>query len=1066
MFRIPSLRSTILLALLAVPALAPDTASAQDRSQKSERRVLKATDTSSRDAKQKELEEAAHGARLESIERLKELLKNSPVEGDTKAEMLLRLADLYFEEGRFLYQGEMEKYQEEYDKCFNTPKCEPDKVPQDHGPSASWQEKSIKLYRQILANYPQFVRADEATFYLGQALNEIANATGDAKRRDESTVELTRLVKTYPESRFIPDAYLLIGEYYFDKNEAMKALMAYQRAAAFREFEKYAFANYKLAWCWYNVGEYGKSIETMKTVVDYSTKMEQSGSGGRANIQLQEEALKDLVRFFADAGDLDEAYEYFSKIGKPELVRDMLKRLAGTYFEQGKFEQAIQTYRRLITEQPNAAQAPEYQNEIIQCLTKMGKKEDTIQEIERLRTQYGKASSWARANASNTEAIKGASELIEKNLRTVATNYQIEGNKLTGDAQKRVRALAEGAYATYLEEYPDSKYSYDMRYAYGELLYKLKKFDGAYDQYMKVVAMDPKGQHSKFCAESAIFAADEFVKRESKAASGGPDPTAGKEAVELSGWEKKLLAALDQFAKLYPDDAKVRAMIYKSAYLLYNKNQFKEASDRFRVVIGMDPKSREAEQAANLILDSFTLVQDWTNLKEVSKAFYDQQGLGSDAFKAEVFTVYENASLKLIEEGFKKTQDKGKGAADYWAFYQEFPKSTNADLALNNASVYYHDLGRTRDSMKVRHELVEKFPKSKYYKDQVAALGFDYESIADFDKAATWYEKLYGLDTAHPGAKDAIFSAALFRNSLGQWEQSIKDYQSYYGTYKTEPNLNGVQLEIAKTYEAHEKWADASKIYLGVFTVPSGKPAKNAPPPVLYSFDEMMFARLRYGLMMDKIGMAPKVTQHWRDSVKFFEDQVKAGAKGDVATEAAAQMMFILADPEYQAYMALKVSGPGDKKMPQKQLDKLLLEQLKTKVKAFSTMEQTYNKIIATGAGKWGLAALVRLGHGSENLAETLLGSYIPEYLTEDQKEIYRMALEDKAYPATQKAASFYSAGLEKAYELSIYDDQTAEATRRLGVLAPDEFPGLFESIPSPRFAAPSATSASFEKEP
>ncbi|MSQ03361.1 MAG: tetratricopeptide repeat protein [Myxococcales bacterium] len=1071
MFRIPPFRSALVLLLMAAPvagtALLPAQAWAQDRTQKSERRVLKATDTASRDAKQRELEEAAHDARKESIERLKQLLKDSPVEGDTKAEMLLRLADLYFEEGRFLYQGEMEVYQAEFDKCFNTPKCEPDKVPQEHGPSAGWQEKSIKLYRQILANYPQFVRADEATFYLGQALNEVANATGENKRRDESNVELTRLVKTYPDSRFIPDAYLLIGEYYFDKNEAMKALMAYQRAASFRDFEKYAFANYKLAWCWYNVGEYGKSIETMKTVVDYSTKMTNSGSTSRGNIQLQDEALKDLVRFFADAGDLDEAYEYFSKIGKPELVRDMLKRLASTYFEQGKFEQAIQTYRRLITEKPDAAQAPDYQNEIIQCLTKMGKKEDTIQEIDRLRTQYGKSSSWARANASNTEAVKSAGEFIEKNLRTVATNYQLEGNKLTGEGQKRVRGLAEGAYATYLDEFPDSKYSYDMRYAYGELLYKLKKFDIAYGQYMKVVAMDPKGQHSKFCAESAIFAADEFVRKESRASGGGPDPGANKDAIDLSAWEKKLLTALDQYTKLYPDDGtKVRSMIYKSAYLLYNKNQFKEASDRFRVVIGMDPKSREAEQAAELILDSFTLVSDWTNLKEVAKAFYDQAGLGSDAFKGEVFTVYENASLKLIDEGFKKTQDKSKGAADYWAFYQEFPKSTNADLALNNSSVYFRDLGRTRDSMKVRHELVEKFPKSKYYKDQVAALGFDYESVADFGNAASWYEKLFSLDTVHPGAKAAIFSAAIFRNSMGQWETAIGNYQKYMTTYKTEPNLNGVQLELAKTYEAHGKWADASKIYLGVYTLPSGKPAKNAPPPVVYTFDEMMFARLRYGLMMDKVGMAAKVTQHWRDGVLFYEAQKKAGATGEIATEAAAQMMFALAEPEYKAFLALKISGPGDKKLPQKQVDKIVREQLVGKVKAVPLLDATYLNIVKTGAGEWGVASLVRLGHASEDVGETLLKSYIPEYLTEDQKELYRMALEDKAYPARQKAADYYSRALAKAFELSIYNEATGEATRRLGVLAPDEYPGLFETIQSPRFAAPSATTASYEKEP
>ena len=1064
MFRPLSFRPHFLIALALASLAGASLASpayAQDRDAKSERRVLKSTDVTTRDSAQKELEAKANAARDESIERLKQLLKDSPVEGDTKAEMLLRLADLYFEKGRYLYQGEMESYQAEFDKCFNTQGCSPDQVPQNHAESSSWQEKSVKLYKQILANYPQFARADEATFYLGQALNEIANANNDAKKKDEANVELTRLVKTYPDSRYIPDAYLLIGEYYFDKNEAMKALVAFQRASSYKDYDKYAFANYKLAWCWYNVGEYGKSIDTMKTVVDYSTKLESSGQSTRSNVQLQEEALKDLVRFFADAGDLDEAYEYFNKLGKPELIRDMLKRLAATYFEQGKFEQAIQTYRRLITEAPQAPTAPDYQNEIIQCLTKMGKKEDTIAEIDRLRSTYGKNSAWARANASNTESIKTAGEFIEKNLRTVATNYQVEGKKLTGDAASKTLLLAEGAYATYLEEFPDSKYSYDMRYAYGELLYKLKKFDMAYDQYMKVVAIDPKGQHSKFCAESSIFAADEMVKKESKASGTGPDPGSKTAAMELGEWEKKLLVALDQFSKLFPDDQKVRNIIYRSAYLLYNKNQFKEASDRFRVVIGMDPKSKEAEQAANLILDSFALVQDWANLKEVGKAFYDQAGLGSSDFKKEVYGIYENASLKLIEEAFKKSNDKAKGAADYWAFYQEFPSSANADLALNNASVYHHDLGNTRDEMKVRHELVEKFPKSKYYKDQVAALGFNYESIADLDDAATWYEKLFVLDKAHTGASDAIYSAALFRAALGQWELAIKNYQQYVTAFPTKPNINGVNLEVAKIYEGHGKFAEASKIYLGYFT----KPPANA------TLDEQMFCRLQYGLMMDKIGQGAKVTQHWKDSLAWFEkakiEAAKGGVKpGELSIEASGRMMFILAEPEYAAYMAMKISGPGDKKLPQKQVDKMLKEQLVGKAKAITALEATYNKIIGAGAGAWGLASLVRMGRAYEDLASSLLNSYVPTYLTVDQAEIYKMALEDKAYPATQRAAAAYQAALDKAFELSIYNDDTAEATRRLGVLAPDEYPGLFETVPKPRFASPSSKVATFESTP
>jgi hypothetical protein len=129
-------------------------------------------------------------------------------------------------------------------------------------------------------------------------------------------------------------------------------------------------------------------------------------------------------------------------------------------------------------------------------------------------------------------------------------------------------------------------------------------------------------------------------------------------------------------------------------------------------------------------------------------------------------------------------------------------------------------------------------------------------------------------------------------------------------------------------------------------------------------------------------------------------------------------------------------------------------------------LEETYGNIVSTGAGEWGLASLVKLGQAYENMAETLKSSYVPSYLTDDQKELYGMAIIDKAYPQTQKAAAAYSEALKKAYELNLYNDNTANATRRLGVLVPDEYPGLFEKVPEARFGAPSVFTASFESEP
>lgn len=1023
-------------------------AQATDREQKEERKVLKLSDVAT-ESRGEAYRQAARVKRHEAMAFLEDILANRAPQGEQKAEMMLRLADLYFEEGRDFYLTEMQKFEKEYDACFNTKGCTADGMKADNGESRKWQNKSIKLYRLILQNYPQYARADEATFYLANALNDIGE-------RDQSIEEYTRLVRTYPESKYIPDSYIQIGEYYFDNNNAYKALLAYQKAARYKESDKYGFAMYKLAWCYYNVGEYGKSIDTMKTVVAYSTPVA-GATDDKSKMSLQDEALKDLVRFFADAGEMDEAYAYFNKLGKKDLIRQMLKRLASTYFEQGKFEQCIQTYRRLIAENPQATEAPEYQNEIIQAYQKTGQKQETLAEIDRLLKTYGANSAWARTNSASPDSVKAANDYIEKNLRTVAINYHNEAKKLgTGAAAKETYALAYKAYSVYLENFPDSKYSYDVRYAYGELLYKIKKFDEAYAQYMKVVSIDPKGQHSKFCAESAIFAAEEMVKVEEKSGQGSIGAKGNKtEAISLSDWNKKLLDACDQFAKLFEDDAKTRNVIYKSAYLLYNHNQFKEASDRFRVVISKDPASKEAEQAANLILDSFNLVEDWTNLKDIAKAFYDQQGLGSKSFKTEVYNVYERASFKVIEVNLAKSKDEVAAAASYSAFYKEFPNSEVADLALNNASVYYHKQGKVAKAMEVRHILVEKYPKSKYYKSQVASLGFDYESIADFDDAASWYEKLFSLDKDHEGAKDAIYSAGLFRTALGQWELGIKDYQQFMTAYPTDDKVTTITLDIAKLYEDNKKWSEASKIYIAFFS----KPPANA------SIDEVFFARLRYGLDLEQMGETAKAEKHWKETLAAFEAVKAKGGTMELAPEFIAQIMFKQADDQIAKYMAMKVDGPKTK-VNAAQESKVLTEQLVGKAKALQSVEQTFTAIIATGAGEWGLAGLVALGKAYENMAASLRDSYVPPSLNADQKAFYKEGLEDKAFPQTEKAVEAYNTAVQKSFELSLYNENTAFAIRRLGELRPADFPQLEEGLLEAKYTAGDRAGIKFEEQP
>ena len=125
-------------------------AQAQNRREQRKQKVLdyKAFE---RDKNREAYGELANQKRQEAITQLKSILSQQErLPADTKAEMLMRLAELYFEQSKYEYNTEMQAYEKKFDACFNDPKCDATTLDPDNVVSQKWQQKSIKLYRQIL----------------------------------------------------------------------------------------------------------------------------------------------------------------------------------------------------------------------------------------------------------------------------------------------------------------------------------------------------------------------------------------------------------------------------------------------------------------------------------------------------------------------------------------------------------------------------------------------------------------------------------------------------------------------------------------------------------------------------------------------------------------------------------------------------------------------------------------------------------------------------------------------------------------------------------------------------
>ena len=106
---------------------------------------------------------------------------------------------------------------------------------------------------------------DEVLFKLAFLLTQV-------KKEDQAREFFLRLIKDYPNSKYIPDAYLSFAEFYFDKGEMENALKFYEKVEQFPKSSVYPYAVYKKGWCYVNMADYKTALETFVGVVRMATE--------------------------------------------------------------------------------------------------------------------------------------------------------------------------------------------------------------------------------------------------------------------------------------------------------------------------------------------------------------------------------------------------------------------------------------------------------------------------------------------------------------------------------------------------------------------------------------------------------------------------------------------------------------------------------------------------------------------------------------------------------------------------------------------------------------------------
>jgi len=748
---------------------------------------------------------------------LAELIQNTPdSEVEEKSDYYFRLGELYAKQQRYwrLKGVESAIASDNAKVPAQKAKLKNESVAAG-GKAKDYLLKAVKTYKGLTDNeaFRNYPKMDMALFYYGYTLQ-------GGKYMKEARAVYDKLLKNYPNSKYVPEAHLAFADYYFEAGQLADAEARYRMVLKFPKSSAFWYAKYKMGWIHLNLQRFQEALETFFEVA-------QATKNDKKQEMLNRVAKKDFVRAYAEIGKADKAYAAFQRVDQ-KYSFDMLAILADLYLAQGKSDKAIYVYQELMKTAPTNKNVCLWQYNISHAMLSMAgaNNGDKVKEIQNLVKLYGglrgkKVLPAAEAQECHDNASAMSGEL--------ARAYHSESAKTKNP---ETLGYAEKLYKVYLDVFPDAPDYSQTQYFYAELIWSRAESE-----------KNPRVQTEMW--ENAALAFTDVVK------GGKVEPKLMKEAAYAAvlGWknalnvdpriksqadkvedinkdfdkvpppkpipprEEKMLAAFDIYINYIkdPKDDELVGMKFLKANIYRRYNHFDKAIPLFMDILDKHRQHETAEYSANLLLDTYNRMQKFDEmLVLVDKLNLDKKFLeGKEDLNATLGKI-KSQSMRKRAEKMEKDAKESKDFAKYVAcgqayldIYNASPTADENDEVLYNALVCYQEGKSIGAAIQMFGLLKQYYPKSKQMPRAVGRIGKAYGDIAFYEQAADKLEQ-YAKD--YGGEKDAfnaLSEAVFYRKGIGQDDKAIANtafFIKQYGTKKPK-EASDAMFSLTSVYE-------------------------------------------------------------------------------------------------------------------------------------------------------------------------------------------------------------------------------------------------------------------------
>ncbi|MFO0757861.1 MAG: tetratricopeptide repeat protein [Byssovorax sp.] len=740
-------------------------------------------------------------------------------------------------------------------------------------------------------------------------------------------------VSRYVPSAYLAFGELFFAEAQADPSRLPLAEQSYKEVIKYPapDNKVLGYAHYKLAYVHWNKGDYAQALSELKKTIDFGVQFP-ALAGAKQIAGAARHDLLPLFALTGDPAKAYDFLHPLSgdSGGSNELTYKMMDDLGRAYLDIGNYKGTVAVYRDLMKRDEGPKNCL-YQARISEATLALesGHKPAIKQELDRQLEAYERAKKRGIPAEALGQCASATADLIVETA--MAFHLEAQGNGgVRGTGNQETMTLAAQLYDMAIRSFSAAEWktfefpkivkedwptALSIRYQRADLLYFQKDWAACGPAFDAVVDADPKGPLAAEAAYASLlcYQGVYHASHQNRADRAGLAAERGRGTPDLSPKplspaDKAMLGAFDRYLCLIkpaPGDkeAEERAVEieYARARIYFENHHWEEAAVGFRGVALNHASSDAGIYAAQLYLEALNVLGSSVKPARVS-CFSDMNrdvgklaalycGEGMKAENADACGGLEKVSCDLERQAIENLvreadagsvmsayEKAGQAYLDLWnkrgkkQRESKSPTCAPMDEVLHNGAKAFQAARLIAKAIAVRKVLIDPrygLEKTALGKQAVLDIGKNYQAIAVYDEAASYYERFSRESAGDARAAQALQDAVVLRLGLGQEPAALDDAELFARSYGSkQPALSAqIAFAIAAHDVEHGDRAVAKRRLAGAMAAVD----RSAPPDVQVVAHALLGRVLAEG--NDVTGAAAelgKVRAAYRDPAAFL----------------------------------------------------------------------------------------------------------------------------------------------------------------------------------------------------